>query len=572
MLGALVVVRRARKSLPLRNPRPRRVATRPPSSGRSRRHSSTAASRAAPRTTRHGRVRDARPDARSRPSARSSAINLIYQGVNLAFKPEDEKIYYRTYPKIWWNNISYGFEWDDNTFMINQWGHPYQGSTYFSAGRANGLSFWESAPLAALGALTWEYLAERHKPSLNDLIMTTLGGISLGEMFHRTAWLIRDTSDTGKSRMTREIVAAVFDPITGINRFIDRDALKVVEKPAMYVPSALLAAFDVGVLWRGENLSFLEADGEPFLQANLGYGTLSQGRSKAPFDAFVVSLRMGGGGGAISEASRARAAAWGAVGRTGRDAPTRHTLHFMTRDGLRLRQQLRVPVRRAGHLGRVHRRVALHPGVAARDELPAGVPRARRHRLRSTSRSRPTLRLRARAQLRRGLALTRRGHPFVRASYSGVWLHTVDGAQADHWTQNVRLDLLVPVKGRRRGRNDGGVHPPQVLLRRGRRRAAAVSAGAGVPLVDVLTMRTGLRGAAVVAHRRGRGARSAARPTAQQAARCDRATSSWASAGGYAATKSDCSNCGSGEDGARGEDGATYDDVGFVSRSRRCGG
>ena len=62
-------------------------------------------------------------------------INLIYLGVSLAFKPADEKIYYKTYPKIWWNNISYGFEWDDNTFMINQWGHPYQGSTYFSAGR-----------------------------------------------------------------------------------------------------------------------------------------------------------------------------------------------------------------------------------------------------------------------------------------------------------------------------------------------------------------------------------------------------------------------------------------------------
>lgn len=34
---------------------------------------------------------------------------------------------------------------------------------------------------------------------------------------------------------------------------------------------------------------------------------------------------------------------------------------------------------------------------------------------------------------------------------------------------------------------------------------------------------------------------------------------------GYAATKSDCSNCGA--DGGEGEDGATYDDVGFVSIS-----
>ena len=104
--------------------------------------------------------------------------------------------------------------------------------------------------------------------------MTTIGGIALGEMFHRSAWLIRDTTDTGKSRMTREIIAAVFDPVTGINRFISRDALKVVEKPAMYVPSALLAAFDAGILWQGEDLSFLGAAGEPFLQANLGYGTM----------------------------------------------------------------------------------------------------------------------------------------------------------------------------------------------------------------------------------------------------------------------------------------------------------
>jgi len=147
--------------------------------------------------------------------------------------------------------------------MINQWGHPYQAAPTSRPAAANGLSFWESAPLSAIGALTWEYLAERHKPSLNDLIVTTFGGIALGEMFHRSAWLIRDTTDTGKSRLTREIIAAVFDPITGINRFIDRDALKVVEKPAAYVPSALVAAFDVGALWRGEDCRSWNRRGSP---------------------------------------------------------------------------------------------------------------------------------------------------------------------------------------------------------------------------------------------------------------------------------------------------------------------
>ena len=31
--------------------------------------------------------------------------------------------------------------------------------------------------------------------------------------------------------------------------------------------------------------------------------------------------------------------------------------------------------------------------------------------------------------------------------YGGIWMHTVDGAQADHWAQSLRFDLIVPVKG-----------------------------------------------------------------------------------------------------------------------------
>jgi hypothetical protein len=37
----------------------------------------------------------------------------------------------------------------------------------------------------AFGSITWELFAETESPSINDLICTTLGGASLGEMFHR---------------------------------------------------------------------------------------------------------------------------------------------------------------------------------------------------------------------------------------------------------------------------------------------------------------------------------------------------------------------------------------------------
>jgi len=47
-----------------------------------------------------------------------------------------------------------------------------------------------------------------------------------------------------------------------------------------------------------------------------------------------------------------------------------------------------------------------------------------------------------------GVVFTRKGLPFARANYGGLWMHTVDGAQADHWAQSLRFDLIVPVKGR----------------------------------------------------------------------------------------------------------------------------
>jgi hypothetical protein len=372
-------------------------------------------------------------------------INVLYNVVNLVIKPEEEKIYFRTYPKIWWNNISYGFEWDDNTFMVNQFGHPYQGNNYFNAGRSNGLSFWESAPLAALGSLTWEYMGERHKPSLNDLVMTTMGGISLGEMFNRTAWLVRDPRLTGKPRLTREIIATVIDPITGLNRFLSGDAGKVTEKPAEYIPTNLLASFDAGVLWQGEDDSFTHASGDPFLQLNLGYGTLAAGRSKQPFDAFLVDLRFGGGAG-ISEA-QVRGRLYGrqlGEGPGEEGNPSRHVMVVMGYDyhnnsayqfGGQSISSVFTGVRTLSPTWRLA--TTLHGGalvLGAMDSLYYDGPDRQYDFGPGFSYG-------------GGVVFTRKGLPFARASYGGLWMHTVDGAQADHWAQSVRLDLIVPVRG-----------------------------------------------------------------------------------------------------------------------------
>ncbi|GMO11275.1 MAG: hypothetical protein Ta2A_19470 [Treponemataceae bacterium] len=83
------------------------------------------------------------------------------------------------------DNITGGWVWDGDWYITNQFGHPYQGSVYHAAARASGFNFYEAYMFDAFGSVFWEYFCERNAPSLNDLISTSLGGASLGEMFHR---------------------------------------------------------------------------------------------------------------------------------------------------------------------------------------------------------------------------------------------------------------------------------------------------------------------------------------------------------------------------------------------------
>jgi hypothetical protein len=227
----------------------------------------------------------------------TTLINVLYEAANLI----RGQVTARITPKSWWHNMEQGWVWDLDDFAVNQVGHPYQGNNYFTSGRANGLSFYESAAVAAFGSATWEYFGETNHPSLNDFINTTLGGIALGEMFHRAAWLVRDTRATGRRRMWSEIGAAALDPLTGYNRFRTGDASRVSDLPPEMVPSTLDGALAAGVLWRGSQTRAIDSTGQPFLEMDLLYGDARTGRSRTPYDAFSVRLRFGGGSG-FSEA------------------------------------------------------------------------------------------------------------------------------------------------------------------------------------------------------------------------------------------------------------------------------
>ncbi|MFT3925543.1 MAG: DUF3943 domain-containing protein [Myxococcales bacterium] len=84
---------------------------------------------------------------------------------------------------------------DNNAFPINFVWHPLSGAAFHAAARANGSSLFGAMAFSAFTSAAWEYLVEfREKVSVNDLIVTPVAGIALGEFasqlgryLHRTA-------------------------------------------------------------------------------------------------------------------------------------------------------------------------------------------------------------------------------------------------------------------------------------------------------------------------------------------------------------------------------------------------
>jgi hypothetical protein len=107
--------------------------------------------------------------------------------------------------------------WEDgDRFLINQFGHPYQGSTYFAGARANGFNFYESILFGPVGSFLWETTCEP-EPSINDLITTTVAGAALGEMLHRLFLEI-----TASPSAAAKIGGFLVSPIDGFSQVYNR--------------------------------------------------------------------------------------------------------------------------------------------------------------------------------------------------------------------------------------------------------------------------------------------------------------------------------------------------------------
>jgi hypothetical protein len=191
-------------------------------------------------------------------------------------------------------NFRDGWEWDRSQYFVNFYHHPYHGYLYYNAGRANGLSYWGSALSALGGSLMWEMTMEKYRPSINDLITTTAGGIVYGEIGYRFSALVRKRGARGVERIWRETVGTLLDPVGGVNRLLNgrKDS-----------DPGLPGSPDLGRILNGELFvtgpvvtrsgDAMGTKAAPIVGFTLHYGDpAGTGWSGNPFDVFSVDGRL----------------------------------------------------------------------------------------------------------------------------------------------------------------------------------------------------------------------------------------------------------------------------------------
>ncbi|WP_191015289.1 DUF3943 domain-containing protein [Treponema zioleckii] len=184
-------------------------------------------------------------------------------------------------PASFYANLTGDWWWDIDDFPTNQFGHPYQGSMYFTAGRANGLDFWHSFLVAGIGSLLWEEFGEIDAPSKNDILTTPFCGSIFGEVFHR---LYLDAMQVCSP------IAWIISPIDALSR-IFYDELPTVSGQTQEIDFI----FHGGAEFFNMNYddSTPSADSKNFLggtSVHIQYGKPYAHKTVEPYDLFTVDF------------------------------------------------------------------------------------------------------------------------------------------------------------------------------------------------------------------------------------------------------------------------------------------
>lgn len=125
---------------------------------------------------------------------------------------------------IWWDNVTHP-QIDSDDFYINYILHPYWGAAYFVRAKERGYTDVQSFWYAALLSSAYEFGAEAlfEEPSIQDLIVTPVGGTLVGMYFMTVRDNIRKREVALGNRTTRDKWLWVLtDPLGSLNRQFDK--------------------------------------------------------------------------------------------------------------------------------------------------------------------------------------------------------------------------------------------------------------------------------------------------------------------------------------------------------------
>ncbi len=139
----------------------------------------------------------------------------------------------------WWDNVRAGPVWDNDKWYINYIGHPYFGGVYYQGARKSGYNEWNSFMYSALmSTFYWEYGIEAFAevPSMQDLVVTPLGGWIYGEWAHNKEQEIRARGGTALGSKTwGSISLFLLDPLGSIDTWVRKKFNKNIQEPVFHV-------------------------------------------------------------------------------------------------------------------------------------------------------------------------------------------------------------------------------------------------------------------------------------------------------------------------------------------------
>lgn len=107
---------------------------------------------------------------------------------------------------------------DTNRYDTNMIAHPVSGWAFYVGGRSNRVNVLEATIFSAVASTLWETIGElREQASVNDLVVTPIGGAVLGE----AATQLGAFFDRSRRSWLTELLGIVFDPLKKAHDFVD---------------------------------------------------------------------------------------------------------------------------------------------------------------------------------------------------------------------------------------------------------------------------------------------------------------------------------------------------------------